>query len=253
MTSRVVAETEVSGASFLPEGAAVVTAANADSNYRALSYYEPATVSRTLHVAHPGSYQLVLDLSANEKYVDDQFDYNRCRLIVRADGQEMLRKDFNREGGKNLTYTLDEKTWPAGEHSLSFEVQPLTPGVAQIRSLTLRINKVTMRGPFDDRYRVEPRNYRTFFPEPAPTGGPARNAYARKLLGDFARRAFRRPVDAATVGRLAALAESVYTQPGQTFEAGVAQAMVAVLASPRFLFREEGIEPFLLPVVLNAG
>ena len=30
---------------------------------------------------------------------------------------------------------------------------------------------------------------------------------------------------------------------GQTFEAGVAQAMAAVLTSPRFLFREEGVEP----------
>src|SRR3954468_9167399 len=35
-------------------------------------------------------------------------------------------------------------------------------------------------------------------------------------------------------------AEGVYEQPGGTFEAGVSYAMVAVLASPRFLFREEG-------------
>ena len=31
-------------------------------------------------------------------------------------------------------------------------------------------------------------------------------------------------------------------QPEQTFEAGIAQAMAAVLASPRFLFREEALE-----------
>src|SRR5207248_504439 len=37
----------------------------------------------------------------------------------------------------------------------------------------------------------------------------------------------------------AQLAESVYTQKGGTFEAGIAQAMTVVLASPRFLFREE--------------
>ena len=39
------------------------------------------------------------------------------------------------------------------------------------------------------------------------------------------------------------LAEGVFTQPDTTFEAGIAQAMVAVLASPRFIFREEGVEP----------
>jgi hypothetical protein len=41
------------------------------------------------------------------------------------------------------------------------------------------------------------------------------------------------------VERLARLAESIYIQPGKTFEAGVAHAIVAVLASPRFLFRLE--------------
>ena len=43
--------------------------------------------------------------------------------------------------------------------------------------------------------------------------------------------------------RLARLAESIYNQPGKTFEAGVAEAMVAVLASPRFIFREENVAP----------
>ena len=66
-----------------------------------------------------------------------------------------------------------------------------------------------------------------------------RRQYARELLAGFATKAFRRPTAAETVDRLAALAESVYSQAGQTFEAGVAQAMTAVLASPRFLFREE--------------
>ena len=214
--------------------------APAPTDFRVLSYYTPAVVSCALPVAHTGGYQLLLDLSANERYVDDQFDYNKCRLIIRADGQELFRQDFNREGGKHLQYTFDQK-WQAGQHKLSFEVQPLTPGAEQIRALTLRINKVTVRGPLDARQYVEPRNYRAFFPHPAPAASVARRAYAHQLLGDFARRAFRRPVDDKTLSRLTALAESVYTQPGQTFEAGVAQAMVAVLASPRFLFREEGV------------
>ena len=65
----------------------------------------------------------------------------------------------------------------------------------------------------------------------------------RELLGRFAEKAFRRPVDDATKDRLAALAEAVASQEGQTFEGGVAQAMAAVLTSPRFLFREESAEP----------
>ena len=49
-------------------------------------------------------------------------------------------------------------------------------------------------------------------------------------------------MDDATKDRLAALAEAVWSRQGQTFEAGVAQAMAAVLTSPRFLFREEAAE-----------
>ena len=42
-----------------------------------------------------------------------------------------------------------------------------------------------------------------------------------------------------TGARLAVLAEAAWTQPGKSFEQGVAHAMAAVLASPRFLFRLE--------------
>ncbi len=69
----------------------------------------------------------------------------------------------------------------------------------------------------------------------------SRREYARELLQRFAGRAFRRPAETETVDRLVNLAESATGRDGHTFEAGVAAAMTAVLASPRFLFREEGI------------
>lgn len=89
---------------------------------------------------------------------------------------------------------------------------------------------------------VQPKNYARFFPRMTPDTVEDRRAYAREILERFARRAYRRPVDPETIERLVALAESTYSQPGATFEAGISQAMTAVLASPRFLFREEGIE-----------
>ena len=58
-------------------------------------------------------------------------------------------------------------------------------------------------------------------------------------MGSFAKKAYRRPVEAPVVERLAKLAESIYRQPGKTFEVGIAQAVAAMLASPRFLFRME--------------
>lgn len=82
-----------------------------------------------------------------------------------------------------------------------------------------------------------------FFPKEIPSDTLGRREYAQQLLGDFAQRAFRRPVDRDTIGRLTKLAENIYSQTNKTFEAGVAQAMVAVLASPRFIFREENLKP----------
>jgi hypothetical protein len=213
-----------------------------DYGSRSLSYYSPASVAKTFAVEHAGKYQLKLDLVVNEKYVDNVFDYNKCRLIFRADGKQLFEKDFSWEGGKPYHYDFDQD-WPAGNHRLEFELQPLTPGEPQARTLSLQINSVTVCGPMAEQYWVPPPNHEKYFPKEVPKELVARRAYARELLGDFARRAFRRPVDDKTADRLAALAETIYTQPGKPFETGVAQAMTAVLASPRFLFREEAVEP----------
>jgi hypothetical protein len=206
-----------------------------------LSYYEPSTVSNTFTIEHSGQYELVAALTAVEKHVENQFDYNKCRLIFKADGQELLRKEFVREGGKGFHYEF-KRDIAEGEHVLTFELQPVTPDEKQVRSLAIRIDSVTIRGPVDEKYWIRPKNYERVFTKEVPKGKPERRAYAGELLGNFAMRAFRRPADAQTVERLVALAEDVYRQPGKTFEAGIAHSMVAVLASPRFTFREEAVE-----------
>jgi hypothetical protein len=208
-----------------------------------LSYYTPAKVRTAYKVEHAGRYQLVVDLSASERFVDGVFDYNKCRLVFKADGKVLLNEQFTRQGNKPYRFEFDQE-WKPGEHELAFELEPLTPKAEQVRSLTLRVAGVTVRGPLDDTTRyVPPPNYRRFFPKPVPAGPAERSRYARELLAGFATKAFRRPADDETVARLTALAESVAARPGQTFESGVAQAMTVVLASPRFLFREEGDLP----------
>jgi hypothetical protein len=235
VTSKVLAERvidgeDIPGGYHTPKGAL------------AMSYYEAETVTNTFQIEHAGDYQMVLNLSASERYVEDQFDYNRCHFSFAVDGKELYHNDFSREGGRPLRYQIKQPL-AAGEHQMTFEVQPLAPASPQIRSLALRINTVTLRGPFDEKYYVMPADYRRFFPKDVPASAADRRAYARELLNNFASRAYRRPADKQVVNRLVTLAEGIYSRPGQTFEAGMAQAMVAVLASPRFLFREEMLEP----------
>ena len=234
---KVVAERIIPGSTFRPSGGAVTD----ETGPTSISYYKPAKVSNTVSVEHDGRFQLVLDLSATERFVDGQNDYNRCRLIFRADGEELLRREFARQEGNRLHFEFDRQ-WKAGPHELTLEVEPLTPDQKQVRSLAIRIQSVTLRGPMDQRFWVRPTDYARFFPNDVPKDAVGRRPYARELLGRFATRAFRRPVDERTKDRLTALAESFWTQEGQTFESGVSQAMTAVLTSPRFLFREEDAE-----------
>lgn len=94
----------------------------------------------------------------------------------------------------------------------------------------------------NDASERERRRHERFFPRAVPTDPAERSVYAAELLGDFTRRAFRRPTDAETLTRLVKLAEATWSAPDASFESGVAKAMVATLASPRFLFREERAE-----------
>jgi hypothetical protein len=232
------AERRVAGRQFAPAGGRPSGPAN---NSLSLSYYKPGTVRHTFPVEHAGRYQLVLDLSAHETFVDGQFDRNRCRAVFRCGDKVLLSQEFSRQGGKPYRFEF-EVDWPAGEQEFTLSVEPLTKEL-QVRSLTLRLNGVTVRGPMAREYWVRPANHGRFFPGTVPDDPGKRREYARKLLERFASRAYRRPVDAATVDRLVHLAEATAAKPGQTFEGGIAQAMVVVLASPRFLFREEGPVP----------
>jgi mono/diheme cytochrome c family protein len=228
----VVAEHRIPGRAFGTEGG---------DGPLSLSYYKAATATHTHEVKHAGKYQLVVELTANETFVDGQFDYNKCRLAFKADGKVLHEQEFTRQGNKSYRFALDQD-WKAGRHELTFEVTPLTKE-RQVRSLTLRVVGVTVRGPDAREHYVRPANYAKYFPGTVPEDAAGRKQYARELLKAFAARAYRRPVDDATADRLAKLAESICARDGQTFEAGVAQAMTVILASPRFLFREEGVLP----------
>jgi hypothetical protein len=89
-----------------------------------------------------------------------------------------------------------------------------------------------------------PGRLRRLFPAgPPPEDEAARPAHLRRTLERLAARGFRRPVDEPTLDRLVELAETAIAAPGGSFEKGVAAAVTAVLASPRFLFRVEGDPP----------
>jgi hypothetical protein len=184
---------------------------------------------------------LVVDVTERERFVDGQFDYNKVQVLFKVDGQERLREEYLWQGGKTYQLKVDEKWGDKSDHELTFEIVPLTPDEKQVRSREIRINSVTVRGPMEKEQWGRPKNFDRYFTKDAPDEAVARREHAAEILGRFAQKAFRRPVDKSTVDRLVNLAESVYSQEEKSFESGIGQAMVAILASPRFLFREEGL------------
>jgi hypothetical protein len=229
-SSKVIAEKKIWPKEFKPgEGDRLV-----------MSYYKEASHRATTKIEQAGDYSIIFELSANERYVENQFDYNKCKVTLKIDDKSVLEQDFAREGGKLFVLSFDQ-SWQAGEHSFEIAVTPLTPDVKQIRSLTVRLDSVRIVGPKAKEHWVKPEGYDRFFPRAIPENSDERRAYAKEILDRFAKRAFRRPADDATLERLTKLAESVYQSSGQTFEEGVSQAIVAILASPRFLYRQEEV------------
>jgi Protein of unknown function (DUF1592)/Protein of unknown function (DUF1588)/Protein of unknown function (DUF1587)/Protein of unknown function (DUF1585)/Protein of unknown function (DUF1595) len=245
--SGIVRERRLYGDSFKPDSANGERTFEAGSatpdrdNKRQLtmSYYESLSASSQLVIEQAGDYVLRLNISANETYVDNQFDDNSCEFTFSLDGIELFHERFVRQGAKEYTFDVKRPFQP-GTYNLVASVKP-TSNSPKIRRLRLELKSVDLIGPHDEKFFVRPKGYEKFFPRDVPHDTAGRKAYARELLGSFARRAFRRPVDDDNLGRLVGLAESVYRSGEDTFESGIAKSMTAILASPRFLFREESL------------
>lgn len=205
-------------------------------NGESISFYDEAKLTRTMKVSQGGDYKLSVVLN-----VDGAFDFDpaRAELAFLVDGKERFREQFKWEDNKRFEFNFDEK-WEPGERKFTFEMKPLVPEEQKKTHVIMRIGSVQVQGPLAKEHWTKTRNYDRFFPrEEVPESMEEKRKYAREVLSRFATRAFRRPVEKKMLERLVALAEGTYKHENKNFEQGVAQAMTAVLASPRFLFRVE--------------
>lgn len=210
-----------------------------EGNGDQLSVYKPARISTTYKAQHKGHYRITINLSVRG---DFNFDPGRCRLSFTADNRELLKQEFGWENGKRFQFELPQE-WTPGVHQLAFEVEPLTPLDQKRTTVDIRISSVEVDGPFEPEFLARPKNFDRFFWKDDPKTPNGRRAYAREVLERFTKKAFRRPVDSHTIDRLTEIAKGVYQQPGKSVQHGVAHAMVAILAAPRFLFRIEQVDP----------
>ena len=239
----VIPQQEFSGRDFQDEG----NRGNGDR----MSSKRAAKVKRVAKIDDAGKYDVLVAVKLHGSF---DFDPSRYTIVFRIDGQERSKHEYGWDENKTIRYPFTED-WQPGDHELSFELIPVPPSAEaeeknlvavgrDATSVSFEVNSVRIEGPRGTKKLVHPRNYGSFFPrEEPPTSLADRRQYADEILRKFATRAFRGPVEQATVDRLVKLAEEVYRQPEKTFESGVAHALVAVLASPRFLFRLESTGP----------
>ncbi len=243
LESHVTPRSEVRASDFRGTGAR-------DGDYSELrvSLYDSADLTATPEIKQAGTYRVVLNADIRGSFA---YDPGRADAEWFIDGKSVMSQPLKWEDGKGVISSTEIK-WEPGKHPLRLVMKPLltidkkpaeNPGDGP-PNVDLRFMGVTIVGPLEPEFAKRPRNYERFFPRAEmPEDAAGKREYAEEILRNFATRAFRRPADEATVEKLASLTMESAEMPDGTFQRGIARAITAVLASPRFLFRLEDTLP----------
>ena len=220
--------------------------ADGKENGAGIRHDHETIIMNSFTVEHDGEYTI----STMEK-LDGSFEYHpgRYRIECRLDGNPLYTSDNKWEEDKHVRR---EFTVPlaAGKHRLEIELRKLETVEHSIkekdlaeRFVTYQLVSAAVGGPKDPALWKHPKGFDLFFTRDTPPIDPSsRREYAAEVLRKFATKAYRRPPSEASVSKLVAIAESVYSQSGKTFEDGIQKAITAVLASSQFLYRMEPLE-----------
>ncbi|WP_197454614.1 DUF1592 domain-containing protein [Stieleria varia] len=209
-----------------------------------LEFKNPARVGTTFQVAKAGKFKLDLSLWVRGHFT---YDPGRTEMVIRFNGKEIHRQQFVWEERVWYPMEFDYELEP-GDHDFEIQLTPLpdagdAPARRDSTELYIQIDHAMLVGPEAVSDWVEPNNYERFFHRDLPPSDPQeQRVYAGEILERFASKAFRRPTDQRTIDGLVAIAEDSYSKPGNTFEEGISRAIVAVLASPRFLYLTEDVQ-----------
>ena len=185
-----------------------------------------------LEVPRSGNYQLRLEIGVRSP---EPFA-GRVKVQVFLDGRRLLRRSWA-AGNRSYPFRF-RRPLAAGERVWRLEVDAGGARLAEGSAINVTIDDLVARGPEGTRDFPEAHK-RLFFQGPAPRNPAQRLAHARELLRRVADRAYRRPVEESTLDRLAEIARTGDRGRPGDFERGVRRALMAILTSPRFLFRPE--------------
>ena len=192
------------------------------------------------YVSFDGEYELRVDFRVRGS---DAASSHTATLKMGAGDKTLAERKLGWDNSERITLKTKAVLKKGNEETFWISTETGEPPHQGEAKLAIDVESIRIRGPLDGSRKDYPWNVRHLFSEGAPpTDENARDPYREAILRRFATQAFRRPVDDETVKRLVALARQVDTQPGHGFEDGIAEAITAILVSPRFLLRAE-IQP----------
>ena len=209
-----------------------------------LRHDKPTTVVQEFQLKHQGLYRI----RVHEK-LDGSFEFHpgRYRITCKLDGKELYVADYAWEDDRRLVQEFSLEMTP-GAHQITSELATLSNETSDTTASKDQfalyvIESISVDGPSDETLWEHPAGYDRFFHKPSPpTDEEEKRRYAKEVLMRFATRAYRRPPSDSVCDRLVAIAEAIYSREGHSFEEGIKKAIMAVLASPNFLFRVEDLE-----------
>jgi hypothetical protein len=176
----------------------------------------------------------------------------RARAYQERAGTEAAKMEFRIDGKAVKVFDVTAREHAAQVYEMQGQAKPGTKRIAaaylnnfrdpnnpnpELRDRNLAIESLELVGPLGEVIKPElTATHRRIFTR-EPTAGKERET-AQELIGNFARKAYRRPVTKEEVNRLTGLYDFARKQ-GDGFEGGVKTALEAVLVSPHFLFRGE--------------
>ena len=201
-----------------------------------MPFEQAAEVGVKRVMEHAGEYQIEVEFKVSGSA---EASGHEAELAIQVNGQAAGVESLGWDNRPSIQFATKARL-VEGENVIRLSLSEKAKPLEEEKPLVLSVQRVTLTGPLDGRVKVYPGEYYRAFHQGGPPAEPAkREAYAREILRRLADRAFRRPVDEKSLDRLMQLYREAAAEPKAVFENAVAHAAMAVLASPRFLFRAE--------------
>jgi hypothetical protein len=215
----------------------------------------------------PADGDYVIKVRGIQGYSDDVLGQVKGEQVeVLIDGERVKLFDWDKEiatGGSGRAGATPRVSVKAGLHAVgvAFLVTNDAPGWEVNKPFERTLNspgdipgfhfypgvgQILIEGPYDAKGAQDSPSRRKIL-TCRPTSARDEEACARQIITTLARRAFRRPVQAADLGTLMAFYQEGRNAEAGTFDAGIEAALQRILADPEFIYRGEPESASLTP------